>query len=196
MNSLKSISNRTQLIVYCWRTERQSGELTTNIYQELKEADRPVVSVVKDIESRKAALGEELEEKYSRLHQPQSLELKSFYVVLEHQGDKNNICRKKKRLSGRRRQNLKMKELSSSSSSSTVAPELKSPPCDLRIVLKPGQLRRKKRSSGQKKAVNTQMVGTQSWQNPQNPSISRHKILGKQTNFRFYPLTDQVRKHG
>ena len=88
VNSLKSISNRTQLIVYCRRIERQSGELTTNIYQELKEADRPVVSVVRDIDSRKAALGEELEEKYSRLRRPHSLELKSFYVVLKHQGDK------------------------------------------------------------------------------------------------------------
>ena len=39
--------------------------------------------------------------------------------------------------------------------------------------------------------VNTQAVGTQSSKNP-HPSISRHKSLGKQTNFQFYPVTAQV----
>ena len=70
-----------------------------------------MVDVVKDIASRKGDISEELQQLYKRLHQPTALELKIFYVVLRYDGYEQNICKKKTRLSARRRRNFKLKNL-------------------------------------------------------------------------------------
>ena len=127
-DSLKTVSSRIRSIIYCQRTE------TSNIYRDLKNAGLPVVDVGKDIASRKGDISEELEQLYKRLHRPSALELKTFYIVLRYDGYEQKICKKKTRLSARRRRNFKLKKLANQ--------ELFSIPENFRIYLNPGQARK------------------------------------------------------
>ena len=93
-----------------------------------------MVEVVKEIASRKGDISDELKQLYKRLHQPSALELKTFYVVLRYDGYEQKICKKKTRLSARRRRNFKLKK--------PADQELFSIPENFRIYLNPGQARK------------------------------------------------------
>ena len=145
-DSLKTVSSRIRSIIYCQRTE------TSNIYRDLKNAGLPVVDVVKDMAARKGDISEDVKQLYKRFHQPSALELKTFYAVLRYDGYEQKICKKKTRLSARRRRNFNLKKLADQ--------ELFPIPENFRIYLKPGQARkvRKKMKQSKKKPTNLRRI--------------------------------------
>ena len=75
---LKEHKERIQAIVYC----RRFG--TQDVYKELKKTGIPVISVRKNLISKRKQHDSILHTKYSAIHQEHRLELKSLNIVLNH----------------------------------------------------------------------------------------------------------------
>ena len=106
-NQLKSVLsrylNRIKSIIYCQRRK------LPDVFQTLKKTKLPVVSIIRDILSRKKAKDSKFLRRYFRLHQPANTELKTFFIVKRHKGSAKSIIQKKRppRLSKARRNRLK-----------------------------------------------------------------------------------------
>ena len=78
-------------IVYC----RRNG--TDNVEKELKKRGILVLNIVEDFISKRKAKDQVLIEKYKKLHQPPSLELKTLLLLRRYSADLSTLKPKKKR---------------------------------------------------------------------------------------------------
>ena len=103
-NQLKPFSRRIRSTNYC----QKDG--TSNIYQDLKTAILPVVSITRDIISRRKEKNHQELKKYRPLHQSTNTELKVFFMVLKHKGVGKRIIGKRhpERPNKRRRKNYEL----------------------------------------------------------------------------------------
>ena len=99
---LKRYQDRVKAIVYC----RRFG--TPDIYKQLKTSGIPVISVRRNLVSKRKQRNHELQKSYSALHQQRHLELKSLDIVLRNADNisfltkntrtiKNRLSQKKRR---------------------------------------------------------------------------------------------------
>ena len=77
-HQLKPFSRRIRSIIYC------QIDGTPNIYQDLKTANFPVVSITRDIISKRKVKNNQELKKYRPLYQSATTELKVFFIVLRH----------------------------------------------------------------------------------------------------------------
>ena len=101
VETLRSIKHKVSAIVYCQRLG------TPDVYLELKTSGIPVISVRKNLLSKRKQSNIILNIKYSALHQESNLELKSLIIVLKHADNLKlltaNTRTKKTRLSQKKR---------------------------------------------------------------------------------------------
>ena len=85
---LKEYKERTQAIVYC----RRFG--TQDVYKKLKKTGIPIISVIKNLISKRKQHDSFLDFKHSAIHQEHRLELKSLNIVLNHAENLESLSKK------------------------------------------------------------------------------------------------------
>ena len=97
VKQLKPFSRRIRSKIYCQR------DGTPKIYQDLKTTNLPVVSIIRDVISKRKEKNNQELKKYRPLHQSTTTELKAFFIVLRHK-------RVSKRIIGEQILNLQTRE--------------------------------------------------------------------------------------